>query len=385
MTTDAIYINAFAVACALGQDNRAVAQNLFAAAPVRVSDVAELLDGTLVPVGRLPFTLPAIANETRTNCLIDHCYTQIADAVAHMREHFGPTRLGVVMGTSTSGVGEAGEAIRQKLTVGDWPEGFLFQAQLLGDTARYTASRCGALGPYYTISTACTSGARALAAAARLLRADLCDAVLCGGADTLAPLTLNGFAALDSLSNEPSNPMSRNRKGLNIGEGGALFLLSREAGQWRLAGWGESSDAHHISAPDPSGAGATIALRRAIDLAGLQPPQIGYIHLHGTATQLNDRMEAGVIARMFGDSIPASSTKPLTGHTLGAAGAVQAAFCLMALERGQLPPHVWDGEQDPALPVIRLSQPGERTSLNHVLSASYAFGGNNTALVLASA
>lgn len=385
MTTDAIHINAFAVACALGYDNRAVAQKLFAASPAPVSDVAELLDGRIVPVGRLPFTLPTVANETRTNRLIEHCYAQIADAVTDLREHFGPARLGVVMGTSTSGVSEAGEAIRQKLTAGDWPEGFLLQAQLLGDTARYTASRCGALGPYYTISTACTSGARALAAAARLLRAGLCDAVVCGGADSLAPLTLNGFAALDSLSNEPSNPMSRNRKGLNIGEGGALFLLSRVAGRYRLAGWGESSDAHHISAPDPSGVGASIALRKAIDMAGIEPPQIDYIHLHGTATLLNDRMEAGVIARMFGDAIPASSTKPLTGHTLGAAGAVQAAFCLMALEQGQLPPHVWDGEQDPELPIIRLVQPGERRSLSHVLSASYAFGGNNTALVLASA
>lgn len=383
--TDAIYINAFTVACALGPDNHVVAQNLFASSPAPVSDAAELLDGTIVPVGRLPFNLPTIANDTRTNRLIDHCYAQIADAVTDMRERFGASRLGVVIGTSTSGVSEAGEAIRRKLTVGDWPEGFSFQAQLLGDTARYTASRCGALGPYYTISTACTSGARALAAAARLLRANLCDAVLCGGADTLAPLTLNGFAALDSLAHEPSNPMSRNRKGLNIGEGGALFLLSREPGQYRLAGWGESSDAHHISTPDPSGAGATMALRRAIDLAAIQPPQIDYIHLHGTGTHLNDRMEASVIARMFGDATPASSTKPLTGHTLGAAGAVQAAFCLMAIERGQLPPHVWDGEQDPELPVIRLAQASERRSLSHVLSASYAFGGNNTALVLAAA
>lgn len=385
MTTEPIYINAFAVACALGHDNRAVAEGLFAASPAPVSDVAALLDGTIVPVGRLPFALPAIANETRTNCLIDHCYAQIAGAIDQMRDRFGPTRLGVVIGTSTSGVGEAGEAIRQKLTAGDWPEDFSFRTQLLGDTARYTASRCGALGPYYTISTACTSGARALAAAARLLRAGLCDSVVCGGADSLAPLTLNGFASLDSLSDEPCNPMSRNRKGLNIGEGGALFLLSREAGPYRLAGWGESSDAHHISAPDPAGIGATKALRRAIDLAGLQPEDIDYVHLHGTATPLNDQMEAGVIDRIFGDTTPASSTKPLTGHTLGAAGALQAAFCLMALERGQLPPHVWDGERDPSLPVIRLAQPGERTSLAHVLSASYAFGGNNTALVLASA
>lgn len=385
MTGEAIYINAFAVGCALGGDNRTVAEGLFGAAPPPVRGVATLLDGRTVPVGRLTCALPAIDNETRTNRIVAHCYGQIADAVADMREEVGPGRLGVVIATSTSGVGEAGEAIRQKLTDGDWPNGFAFRAQLLGDTARFAAQQCGATGPCYTISTACTSGARALASAARLIRAGLSDAVVCGGVDALAPLTLNGFAALDSLSDAPCNPMSRNRKGLNIGEGGALFLLSRKPGPYRLAGWGESSDAHHISAPDPSGAGAETALRAAIGRAGLQTGQVDYVHLHGTATPLNDQMEAGVVYRLFGDGVPASSTKPLTGHTLGAAGAVQAALCLMAIARGQLPPHVWDGEVDPALPVIRLAEAGERRSLAHVLSASYAFGGNNTALVLASA
>ena len=151
-----------------------------------------------------------------------------------------------------------------------------------------------------------------------------------------------------------------------------------------MAGWGETSDAHHISAPDPTGAGAEAAARKALAMAGLDPADIGYVHLHGTGTELNDRMESGAVQRVFGPDKPCSSTKPLTGHTLGAAGAVQASFCLLAFEAGgALPPHIWDGERDPELAEVRLVAPGERAGgLRHALSASYAFGGNNAAIIL---
>jgi 3-oxoacyl-[acyl-carrier-protein] synthase-1 len=224
-----------------------------------------------------------------------------------------------------------------------------------------------------------------MAAAARLIRADLCDAVLCGGADSLCDLTLNGFGALDSLSQRVCNPMSVNRNGLNIGEGAGLFLLTREPAAYRLAGWGESVDGHHMSAPDPEGRGAEAAMREALRKAETSADAVDFVHLHGTATPLNDKMEAGVVARVYGLETPCASTKPLTGHTLGAAGAVQAALCLLAMEQGQLPPHLWDGARDPELPPIRLAAAGERAPLRRVLSASYAFGGNNAALLLASA
>jgi 3-oxoacyl-[acyl-carrier-protein] synthase-1 len=236
------------------------------------------------------------------------------------------------------------------------------------------------------VSTACTSGAKAIAAGGRLIRAGLCDAVVCGGVDTLCGLTLNGFASLEAVSSQVSRPFSVNRDGINIGEAVALFVLSAEPSRWRLAGWGESSDGYHVSAPDPTGAGAVLAARKALAAAGLTARDIGYVHLHGTGTRLNDPMEAGLINRLFGPELPASSTKPLTGHTLGAAGACQAAFCLMAMDRGRLPPHIWDHQADPALAPVRLVEPGESAAaLRYCYSASYAFGGNNAALVLACA
>lgn len=376
-----VFIADYAVACALGGDNAAVAAALFADKPLTVHDRAELSDGRIVPVGRMPLSGDVVS--TRTNRIIAQCYAPLARAVEAAKARYGAARVGAIVGTSTSGIGEGGEAIKVKLETDGWPAGFALDRQEMGDTARFAASLAEVEGPYYTVSTACTSGARAIAAAARLLEAGLCDAVLCGGADSLCELTLNGFAALDSLSDAPCNPMSANRKGLNLGEGGALFLLTREPARVRLAGWGESVDGYHMSAPDPEGGGAEKAMRSALAMAREQSAAIEFVHLHGTATPLNDRMEAGVVDRMLGREVPCASTKPLTGHTLGASGAVQAALCLIAMERGQMPPHVWDGQRDPDLAPIRLAEIGERAPLKRILSANYAFGGNNAALLLA--
>ena len=384
MSAAPIFVGAYGVACTLGENREAVAAQLFSDAPPVVSDSAVLASGREVPVGRLRFALES-QQRTRTNQLAAHCYQEIAEAVAAWRSTHGAQRLGVVIGTSTSGIGEAGEALKLKYAENRWPEGFALHDQQLGDTAQFVASLAQAEGPCYAISTACTSGGRAISAGARLIRAGLCDAVVCGGVDSVCDLTLNGFAAIESLSDAVCNPFSANRKGINIGEGGAFFLLTREPGAFRIAGWGESADGYHASAPDPEGGGAEIALRRALQMDGLEPSDIGFVHQHGTATRLNDAMEAGLLHRLFGDDTPSSSTKPLTGHTLGAAGAVQAAFCMLSLERGRLPPHIWDGEHDPDLPRIRLAQIGETHHARHMMSASYAFGGNNTALVVSRA
>lgn len=377
-----IFIHDFSVACALGDDNAAVAENLFAADPPLLRDRAELADGRTTPVGRV-HTLAGPETETRTNRIVAHCYAPLAAAVDAARARYGAARIGVVVGTSVSGIGEGDKAVRARLANAPWPPHFTLERQQLGDTARFLAQISGAEGPYYVVSTACTSGARALVSAARLIQADLCDVVITGGADALCALTLNGFAALEAISAKQNNPMSVNRDGLNLGEGAGLFIVSREEGPFRLAGWGESADGHHMSAPDPEGAGAEAAMRAALAKAGVGAGDIDFAHLHGTATPLNDAMESVVVARLLGLETPCASTKPLTGHTLGAAGAVQAALCLLAIQQGQLPPHLWDGARDPALPPIRLAAPGERAPLKHILSASYAFGGNNAALVLA--
>ncbi len=382
MSAGPIFINAFSVTCALGDDTDAVAENLFATVPPLLRDMAKLSDGRTTPVGRVK-ALGGPAHETRTNRIIAHAYAPLAAAIESARARYRADRVGVVLGTSVSGIGEGGAAARAKLAGEPWPAHFTLERQQLGDSARFLAEISGALGPFYVVSTACTSGARALVSAARLIQADLCDVVISGGADALCELTLNGFSALEAISAKQNNPMSANRDGLNLGEGAGLFMLSREEGPFRLAGWGESADGHHMSAPDPEGAGAEAAMRAALAKAGLSAGDVDFAHLHGTATPLNDAMESAVVARLLGLETPCASTKPLTGHTLGAAGAVQAALCLLAMQRGQMPPHMWDGARDPALPPIRLAQPGERGALKHVLSASYAFGGNNAALLLA--
>jgi 3-oxoacyl-[acyl-carrier-protein] synthase-1 len=221
-----------------------------------------------------------------------------------------------------------------------------------------------------------------------LLATGFCDAVITGGVDTLCDLTLNGFEALAALSRSRCLPMSRNRTGLNIGEGAALMIMTREDGPVRLIGGGESGDAHHMTAPHPEGLGAERAMREALRDARLEPADIAYLNLHGTATPQNDAMEAKAVARIF-DAVPTSSTKPLVGHCLGAAGAIEAAFCWLALQadenRVPLPPHIFDGEIDVEIPVPRLVSVGEtvlREGPTRMMSNSFAFGGNNCALIL---
>jgi 3-oxoacyl-[acyl-carrier-protein] synthase-1 len=233
------------------------------------------------------------------------------------------------------------------------------------------------------VSTACSSSAKSLATAARWLEAGFVDAVLTGGGDSLCRFTIAGFSALESVADARCNPLSRNRCGINIGEAAALFLMTREETPVRLAGWGETSDAHHMSAPEPSGRGAADAMRVALARAGLSPADVDYVNLHGTATPQNDAMESRAVASVLGLDAPVSSTKPLTGHTLGAAGALEAAIAWLTLTgTGELPPHWWDGERDPELPAVRLVAPGERAARppRVVLSNSFAFGGSNASL-----
>jgi 3-oxoacyl-[acyl-carrier-protein] synthase-1 len=291
------------------------------------------------------------------------------------------------MGTTTSGVSDAEAAIRHRHATGSLSEDFHYAQLELGGAATFVAELLGVTGPSYTISTACSSGARALASARSLLQLGVCDAVIAGATDTLCGLTTNGFAALQAISDEITNPCSVNRKGLTLGEGSVMFLAMREAGGVQLRGVGEASDAHHMSAPDPEGFGAERAMRNALGDACLTPPEIRYLNLHGTGTPQNDLMESLAISRVFGESPPCSSTKSLVGHTLGAAGAMEAGFCwLVAAEESEgrisLIPHVYDGQLDPKLSRLRLATKDLRVAAGPVLTNSFGFGGNNCSLVL---
>ena len=384
------FITAYGLISALGEGVDASAEALLAwqakgSTPLTRHNQA-LLDGRLTPVGRVEGELPAIPAAlapyaSRNNQLLLAALAQIRPALDEALATFGPARVGLVLGTSTAGIGEAELAIAADRRGEAVPTAFDYRQQELGSPSEFLARHLGLEGPAYTLSTACSSSARAFISGQRMLAAGLVDAVLVGGADSLCGLTLNGFDSLESLSGALCQPFDNDRQGINIGEGAALFLLSRQPAPIALLGAGESSDAWHISAPHPDGVGAEAAMGMALAQAGLTPEQVGYINLHGTATRLNDAMESQAVYRLFGDRMPCSSTKPLTGHVLGAAGAIEAALACLLLERAlPLPPQrVMTG--DPALAPIRLVSGTTPLATPRILSNSFAFGGNNVSLL----
>ena len=387
-----LYLNECGIVCSLGASHGEIRRRLFAGdSGIVASDAWSA--GRPLPLGPVSASLPddgalPLPQRSRNNQLALAALAQIRPAVDAAIARFGADRVGVVVGTSTSGIAETEQALRQHAAQGDLPPQFHYGQQEMGSPAEMLAAQLGITGPAYVHSSACASSAKAMASAARLINMGLCDAVLTGGVDTLCAFTVAGFAALESVSEARCNPLSANRKGINIGEGAALFLMSREAAAVALCGWGEASDGHHMSAPDPAGSGARIAIEAALQRAGITASQVDYINLHGTATPQNDAMESRVVHALFGGAVAVSSTKPFTGHTLGAAAAIEAALCWLAMQddnpEGQLPPHLWDGEADPALPPLNVVAPGGRLGrpLNWALSNSFAFGGSNATLVL---
>ncbi|MGA5483960.1 beta-ketoacyl-[acyl-carrier-protein] synthase family protein [Pseudomonas siliginis] len=394
------YLNALGVICALGRDKSEVARNLFAGDCSGMRRESGWGAERELPVAGVHGELAAIPadlveHSSRNNQLLLEAALQIRDDIDRAIQTFGRERIGVVLGTSTSGIDEASRGLAHYIREQQFPHEYDYRQQELGAPANFLAEWLQLSGPAYVISTACTSSARALMSAQRLLDLGLCDAVLCGGVDSLCKLTLNGFSSLEAVSDERCNPFSTNRNGINIGEAAVLFVMSKQRGEdpgIALLGAGASSDAHHISAPEPSGRGALQAMQKALGRAHLQATQINYLNLHGTATQHNDAMESLAVAALFPQGVACSSTKPLTGHTLGAAGALEAAFCWLSLSADNpeqaLPPHIWDGQADPALPPLKWVTASERlTSIapRYLMSNSFAFGGNNVSLIIGDA
>ena len=338
--------------------------------------------------GDLP-DVPLIGEQwnSRNNQFALAALKQIEADVNDVIARFGAHRIGVVIGTSTSSIAECEVDIREWVRTKKITSEYEYSLQEMGATAQFVAKILGTKGPCYGVSTACSSGAKSLAAARRLIRSGVCDAVIAGGVDTLCQLTVQGFSSLEAVSHEVCNPFSRNRNGINIGEGAALFLVTSEPKGVELLGIGEGSDAYHISAPDPSGSGAVRTMKLALEDAGIKAEEVDYANLHGTATKLNDRMEAIAMNTIFDHDILCSSTKPFIGHTLGAAGAIEAGICYLTLESDEdyfLPIQLWDGERDSDLPEINLVSAEDKLTspLNYVLSNSFAFGGNNISLIL---
>ncbi len=385
------YLSDLAIVNALGSGKEAVLENLLLGEQSGMQDCGLLLTGRSGVVGRVAGELAALPPDLaefdcRNNRLLAATVTQLGPAVDALKTRFGPARIAVIIGTSTSGIAEGEAAVAALARDGRMPGAFHYRQQEIGTAAEFMARYLGVDGPRYTISTACSSSAKAFVSGRRLLDADLCDAVVVGGSDSLCDLTTNGFDALESMAPGICNPFSANRNGINIGEGAALFLMSRDPAAVRLLGVGESSDAYHMSAPEPEGKGAEIAIRAALVDAGLEAAQIAYINLHGTATIKNDEMESCVVNRIFGPDVQCSSTKSQIGHTLGAAGAQEIGLCWLLLdemnEMRRLPKHLWDGEADPELATIGLTGDEARWEQGVLMSNSFAFGGSNASIII---
>jgi 3-oxoacyl-[acyl-carrier-protein] synthase-1 len=394
MSRAALGITAMGLVTPLGASAAEVANVLFRGATTGLVARDDLCATRTVHAGtvtaELPASLPAAEiYDCRNNRLMLGALLQIRERVDRAIHDYGRSRIGVVVGTSTGGMSDHEAARAERSRNGAWPDDKRYQQWEMGALAEYIALTLDLRGPAYTVATACSASAKAFASGRRLIESGVCDAVIVGGADTLCRMTVSGFSSLDALASGLCNPFSRNRDGINVGEGAAAFLLERGAAPVALLGSGECSDAHHISAPEPEGKGAQQAMQLALDDAGLRPEDVTYVNLHGTGTPLNDSMEARAIANLLGLDTPCSSTKAMIGHTLGAAGACEAAFVWLTLNTdynpdNRLPPHLWDGVPDPGMPAIRLADTAarflDRDGRAAMLSNSFAFGGNNVVL-----
>ena len=393
-----IYLGPPAIVSALGEGREATWRHLLAGTKTSRLESGWTADGEReVMLCRYPQALASLPETTpaylrsRNNQLLETALRQIDDDIRETVRRHGAARIAVVLGTSTGGSDENEQAFRRFLAGVPWRDsGYSQDKQLLASPAAYLAWRYAITGPVYGVSTACTSGAKTLVCAARLLRMGAVDAVICGGVDSLSPFTVSGFDSLALLSDTPSRPFAATRNGINIGEAAALFIASREAeGGIVLLGYAAGGDAYHMSKPRPDGSGAREVMTAALENAGLAAHEIGWINAHGTGTPANDAMEARAIAEVFGDRLPVSSTKAQTGHTLACAGAIEAAIAWIACNRMNNPDALivpqWQTESlDADFPAIHLARPRERFHGGHrrVLSNSFAFGGNNIALIV---
>ncbi|ECX5674601.1 beta-ketoacyl-[acyl-carrier-protein] synthase family protein [Salmonella enterica subsp. enterica serovar Newport] len=384
-----IYISAIGMINALGNNAADVAANLTRGVSPGMRPRAGWLQGFPEAVlGGVDAELPPIpdsfsAHRTRNNQLLLAALAQIQPQVDDAIARYGRDRIAVVMGTSTSGLNEGDAHVNLSLNQQPSPH-WQYPQQEPGDPSRFLNRWLGLAGPAFTLSTACSSSARAIISGRRLIEAGLADVAIVGGSDTLSRMPVNGFNSLESLSPTLCQPFGRDRSGITIGEGAALMVLTREPQPIALLGVGESSDAWHISAPHPQGEGAIRAITQALNDAGIQPDDVGYINLHGTATPLNDQIESRVVHGLFGEHVPCSSTKHLTGHTLGAAGITEAAIATLILQMQlPLPPQDFSrGEIDPALPACGILREAQPLACPVILSNSFAFGGNNASILL---
>jgi 3-oxoacyl-[acyl-carrier-protein] synthase-1 len=306
-------------------------------------------------------------------------------AIGAAKARYGASRIGVFLGTSTSGILQTEQAYRRRGGDGRLTEFDYAGSQSTFSIADFVMTLFGLGGPVLVVSSACSSTTKVFATAARMIETGMCDAAIVGGADSLCLTTLYGFNALQLLSPGPCRPFDAGREGLSLGEAAGFALLEQTGpapgGGLHVLGVGESSDAYHMSAPHPDGAGAALSMSRALAAAGLRPEQIDYINLHGTATRIGDAAEDRAVVSLFGENTPCSSTKGHTGHTLGASGIVEAVIAALSITRGLMPGSPHTAVRDPLLRChyVTAARPAV---IDRVLSNSFGFGGSNASLIL---
>ncbi len=411
-----VYINDFSLYCILGGDKVQVLDALkngkrscFTTYDVAgVQRPAATIDPkTLAPVQEKKF-------DNRVNRLSQAALVGLEKTIQKAVEKYGANRVGIFIGSCDNGSEASLAALKRFKETGAFPEGYVLDYQRADFPAQFIAQRYGITGMLSVHSTACASSASAFVSARNALYAGHCDVAIVGGVDIASLSVILGFASLEAMSDKPTNPFSANRSGLTLGDAAAFFVVTRnldadlcaaDCENLKVIGFGESADADHITAPRADGEGAYQAMKAALEDAGLDASQMGYVNLHGTGTELNDAMEARAVQRIFADSIgaetanvPVSSTKALTGHTLGAAGALELAFCCLAMTGNRefsadknggcerefpLPAHLFDGIVDPKLPLLHLVKAGETVkNLKYCMSNSFAFGGCNVSLIV---
>ena len=393
-----LLISRFSIANCLGEGSAAVLDALRARrsglAPCDFETAAvDTWIGRMPGLEERPVRRGLEAYDCRTNRIAQFTLEQdgFSAAVAAARERYGAARVGVFLGTSTSGILQAELAYRRRdPRTGALPADFCYHATLnsysLGD---FVGRYLGLTGPSLVVSSACSSTAKVFGNAARMIAAGVCDAAVVGGADSLCLTTLYGFRSLELTSRQPCRPFDAGRDGISLGEGGAFALLERPrgaapAGALLLLGVGESADAYHMSTPHPEGAGAKLAMRRALESARLGAADIDYINLHGTATRTNDAAEDKAVVELFGRGTPCSSTKGASGHLLGAAGITEAVVSMLAIQHGVLPGSANTRSVDPALACNYVLE-SRGAAVRRVLNNSFGFGGSNCSLVIGDA
>ena len=339
-----------------------------------------------LPDVRAELTIYNSRNSRMALAALDNPADDLRLAVEMAKIRYGRHRIGVVIGTSTSGLYETESAYEYLLAHQQMPDDFHFLTRhAYQATPRFLQQELELQGICFAISTACSSAAKAIAAGQRLINNNLCDAVLVGGVDTLCQLTLRGFHSLELISPNYCQPLDKNRCGINIGEGAGLLLLEKPSEQFenspKVLAVGESSDAYHMSSPHPEGRGAIAAMQQAMSIAQCQVTDIDYINLHATATPMNDLIETKAVQAIFADNVPCSGTKGMTGHTLGAAGAIEAIASLLALEHQFIPGTCGLVETDVDNGCLIMADTLTEQPLNIVMSNSFGFGGNNASLL----